>query len=95
MVAAEKKLFIDDQKQRKAVEGKIGQGKRHYEFGLIREKFSATQGSSIVMNILLMNLQKLLKLLFVFFDVQCRLLVSCLRHQRMNKEGLILQLTGA
>jgi len=76
MLSAEKKQFIDDQRQRNAVEGKIGQGKRRYGLGLIREKLAATQGSSIAMNILVMNLQKLLELLFVFFDVLWRLLVS-------------------
>ena len=95
MLSAEKKQFIDDQRQRNAVEGKIGQGKRRYGLGLIREKLAATQGSSIAMNILVMNLQKLLELLFVFFDVLWRLLVSCLGDQRANKEGLIDQLAGA
>jgi len=45
MVAEEKQQFIDDQKQRNAVEGKIGQGKRRYELTLILEKLSVTQGS--------------------------------------------------
>ena len=73
----------------------IGQGKRRYGLGLIREKLSATQGSSIAIHILLMNLQKVLELLVVFFNFQWRLLVSCLGHQRMNKESLIYQLTEA
>ena len=30
LVAAEKQQFIDDQRQRNSVEGKIGQGKRRY-----------------------------------------------------------------
>jgi len=56
LVAAEKQQFIDDQRQRNAVEGKIGQGKRRYGLGLIREKLAATQGESIAMNIMVMNL---------------------------------------
>jgi len=95
MVAAEKQQFIDDQRQRNAVEGKIGQGKRRYGLGLIREKLATTQGSSIAMNILVMNLQKLLELLFLFFALLSRLLVSSLGLQRANEEGLIYQLTGA
>lgn len=67
LVAAEKKQFLDDQRQRNAVEGKIGQGKRRYGLGLIREKLSITQGSAIALNVLVMNLQKLLELLFVLF----------------------------
>ncbi len=66
MGAAEKQQFIDDQKQRNAVEGKIGQGKRRYGLALIFEKLPLTQGTSIAMNILVMNLQKLLELLFSF-----------------------------
>jgi len=37
-VAEEKRQFLDDQRQRNAVEGKFGQGKRRYGLGLIREK---------------------------------------------------------
>ena len=65
-MAAEKQQFIDDQRQRNAVEGKIGQGKWRFGLGLIREKLSATQGSTIALNALVMNLEKLLELLFVF-----------------------------
>jgi hypothetical protein len=67
LVAAEKQQFIDDQRQRNAVEGKIGQGKRRFGLGLIREKLPATQGSTIALNVLVMNLEKLLELLFVLF----------------------------
>ena len=76
MVAAEKQQFIDDQRQRNAVEGKIGQGKRRFGLGLIREKLSATQGSTIALNVLVMNLEKLLQLLFVFFAYWLQLLLD-------------------
>ena len=69
LVAAERRQFIDDQRRRNAVEGKIGQGKRRYGLGLIREKLPATQGSSIAMNVLVMNLQKLLELLGLFYSL--------------------------
>jgi IS5 family transposase len=65
LLAKEKKQFLDDQRQRNAVEGKIGQGKRRYGLDLIREKLSTTQGSAIALNVLVMNLDKLLELLFV------------------------------
>ena len=67
LVVAEKQQFLDDQRQRNAVEGKIGQGKRRFGLGLIREKLVATQSSTIAMNVLVMNLQKLLELIFVLF----------------------------
>ncbi len=75
LVAAEKQHFIDDQRQRNAVEGKIGQGKRRFGLGLIREKLAVTQGSTIVLNVLVMNLEKLLELLFVLFASWLQLLL--------------------
>lgn len=51
------------------VEGKIGQGKRRFGLGLIREKLAITQGSMIALNVLVMNLDKLLELLFVFYGL--------------------------
>jgi hypothetical protein len=66
-VAEEKRQFIDDQRRRNAVEGKFVQGKRRFGLALIGEKLALTQGSTIAMNILVMNLEKLLELLFVLF----------------------------
>ena len=66
---------MDDQRQRNAVEGKIGQGKRRFGLGLIREKLASTEGSTIALNVLVMNLEKLLELLFVLFTVLLRLLL--------------------
>jgi hypothetical protein len=95
LVAAEKRQFVDDQRRRNAVEGKIGQGKRRYGLGLIREKLSATQGSSIAMNVLVMNLQKLLELLCLFFAHFWQLLVNAARALSANSRGLSYQLSGA
>jgi hypothetical protein len=75
LMAAEKQQFIDDQRQRNAVEGKIGQGKRRFGLGLIREKLAVTQGSTIALNVLVMNLEKLLELLFVLFASWLQLLL--------------------
>ena len=76
LLAEEKRQFIDDQRQRNAVEGKIGQGKRRFGLGLIREKLAVTQGSTIAMNLLVMNLEKLLELLFVLFAHWLQLLLA-------------------
>ena len=77
LLAEEKRQFLDDQRQRNAVEGKIGQGKRRFGLGLIREKLAVTQGSTIALNVLVMNLEKLLELLFIFFAaLLCLLLVK-------------------
>lgn len=76
LVAAVKKQFADDQRQRNAVEGKIGQGKRHYGLALIREKLAITQGLTIALNVLVMNLEKLLELLFVLWVCWLYLLMA-------------------
>jgi hypothetical protein len=44
--------------------------------GLIQEKLSATQGSAIALNVLVMNLEKLLVLLFVIFSYWLQLLLA-------------------
>jgi hypothetical protein len=67
--AEERRLTLEDQRRRNAVEGKIGQGKRRYGLNLIREKLPVTSGSTIAINVLVMNLEKLLELLFVVFRV--------------------------
>jgi hypothetical protein len=95
LVAADRRQFVDDQRRRNAVEGKIGQGKRRYGLGLIREKLPATQGSSIAMNVLVMNLQKLLELLCLFFVLCWQLLVTAARALSSNSRGLSYQLSGA
>ena len=53
----------------------IGQSKLRYGLGLIREKLAVTQGSTIAMNLLVMNLEKLLELLFVLFACWLQLLL--------------------
>jgi hypothetical protein len=95
LVAAEKQQFIDDQRQRNAVEGKIGQGKRRYGLGLIREKLAVTQGSTIAINVLVMNLQKLLELLFVLFSHWLQLLLSNKQGERPRFAILIPLITPA
>ena len=73
-MAEEKRQFIDDQRRRNAFEGRFGPGKRRFGLGLIREKLALTQGSTIAINILVMNLAKLLALLFVLFTCWFQLL---------------------
>ena len=85
LVAEARRQFADDQRQRNAVEGKIGQGKRRFGLGLIREKLAATQGSAIAMAILAMNLEKLLQLLFALFAFWLQILSSQLVALRRNK----------
>ena len=69
-MAEEKRQFLDDQWRPIAVEAKFGEGKRRYGLGLIREKLAPAHGSTLAINFLVMNLEKLLLvLLFVFSHV--------------------------
>jgi IS5 family transposase len=43
--------------------------------GLIRKKLAVTKGATIALNVLVMNLEKLLELLFVLFATFLRLLL--------------------
>ena len=95
LVAAEKRQFIDDQRQRNAVEGKIGQGKRRFGLGLICEKLPATQGSTIALNVLVMNLEKLLELLFVLFAFWLHLLLRNQPNKGSRFVCLSTQITPA
>jgi transposase, IS5 family len=55
---------------------------------LIREKLAATQGSSITMNILLLNLQMLLELLFISLVFLWQFFFSSLGVQSAYKGDL-------
>ena len=88
LLAEVKKQLLDDQQQRNAVEGKIGQGKRRYGLDLIREKLATTQGSAIALNVLVMNLDKLLELLFVL--LACWLQFVLARIAACNSHAAVL-----
>jgi len=63
----EKKMAREDELVRNAIEGKFGQGKRRYSLNCIRAKLPETSGSVIAMTFLVMNLEKLLKGVFLHF----------------------------
>jgi len=48
-LAEEMQQLLHDQRQRNAVEGKIGRGKRRFGLGLNRVKLAITQGSTIAL----------------------------------------------
>ncbi|MCY0870936.1 MAG: transposase, partial [Firmicutes bacterium] len=53
-----------DTGERNAVEGKFGEGKRNYGLGFIRTRLKQTSETVIAMQLLVMNLEKRLRLLF-------------------------------
>jgi hypothetical protein len=74
LLAEEKRQLLDDQRQRKDVEGRIVQGKRRMGLGVTREKLSVSQESAISLNMLEMKLEKLLELVVIFIAALQRLL---------------------
>lgn len=49
------------------MEGKFGEGKRIYGLGLIKTRLAQTSAMVIAMQLLVMNLEKRLRLLYVAF----------------------------
>jgi len=63
----EKKQMRQDELVRNAIEGKFGQGKRRFRLGCIRGKLPETSGSMIALIFLVMNLEKILREVFLRF----------------------------
>ena len=63
--------------------------------GLIREKLAVTQASTIALNVLVMNLEKLLELLFVFFTALLRILLVNESGQSIRTMPLKAQIAPA
>jgi IS5 family transposase len=63
----EKKIAREDELVRNGIEGKFGQGKRRFSLNCIRAKLPETSGSVIAITFLVMNLEKLLKGVFLHF----------------------------
>ena len=49
------------------MEGKFGEGKRHYGMGLISTRLRQTSETVIAMQLMIMNLERMLRLLFYHF----------------------------
>jgi hypothetical protein len=56
-----------DAAERNAIEGKFGEGKRRYGLGLIRVRLQQTSETVIALQLLVMNLEKRLRILFFTF----------------------------
>src|SRR5699024_3692826 len=56
-----------DASERNAIEGKFGEGKRHYGMGLILTRLQQTSETIISIQLLVMNLERRLRLLFCHF----------------------------
>ena len=63
-----KKLSRQDELDRIAIEGKFGEGKRRYGLDLIKEKLKGTSETTIMINLIVMNLARGYRDLFVIFS---------------------------
>ncbi|MFC0214415.1 IS5 family transposase [Paenibacillus chartarius] len=61
-----KRIAKQDAGERNAIEGKFGEGKRKYGLNRIRARLEQTSGTVIALQFLVMNLERRLRLLFVF-----------------------------
>ena len=78
-----RKIALQDNRERNAIEGKIGEGKRRYGLDLIKARLSETSGSVIAMQVLVMNLGKILRDLFgSIFDGLLAMLFCFIHRQR-------------
>jgi hypothetical protein len=62
----EKQIHYQDELDRNAIEGKFGQGKRRFTLGLIMAKLAQTSEAVISISFIVMNLEKILSVLFCF-----------------------------
>ena len=82
------KLVRQDEKDRIAVEGKFGNGKRKYGLSRIMSKRADTSESSIAMIILVMNMEKILRdFLFAIFVYAYLQLILKVR-ERINTDNI-------
>ncbi len=63
-----KKQAYPDSRERNEVEGKFGTGKRKFTMDCIMAKLKETSESAILLNLLVLNLEKRLRLLFCRFS---------------------------
>lgn len=63
----QKRLEREESGERNAIEGKFGEGKRRFSLGLVMTKLQETSKTQIHLVFLVMNLQKILRDLFMLF----------------------------
>lgn len=69
----EKQVLQQDTSERNAIEGKFGEGKRKYGLGCIRARLTKTSESVITLQLLVMNLERRLRVLFgLIFEMLSR-----------------------
>jgi len=82
-----KKLSRQDELDRIAIEGKFGEGKRRYGLDLIKEKLQETSETTIMINLIVMNLARGYRDLFVIFS---KSVISAIRTWFSHFAGRII-----
>jgi hypothetical protein len=85
MSKEEKSQSLKDDRIRNAIEGKFGQGKRRFGLGLIMAKLQETSETVIWVNILVMNLERRLAIIFNY--LLCRLIAVLKIILRINTDA--------
>jgi len=85
MSKEEKSQSLKDDRIRNAIEGKFGQGKRRFGLGLIMAKLQETSETVIWVNILVMNLERRLAIIFNY--LLCRLIAVLKIILRINMDA--------
>ncbi|GEN85156.1 hypothetical protein SLU01_34680 [Sporosarcina luteola] len=67
MLSEQKKVEKQDHGERNAIEGKFGEGKRVYGLGLIKARLQVTSETTIALQLVIMNLEKILRDTFLSF----------------------------
>ncbi len=67
LLKQEREIHRQDEKDRNAIEGKFGQGKRRFTLGLIMAKLARTSDVVITISFIVMNLEKILSSLLSFW----------------------------
>lgn len=82
LLKEQKKLQRQDERDRNAVEGKFGQGKRRFSLARVMTKLAHTSEVSILVSFIVMNLEKILTGILSFLVFVWHWLSVCLRQHR-------------
>lgn len=83
-----------DEKDRQAIEGKFGQGKRRFTLSRIMARLAETSEAVIMVSFIVMNLEKILRdlFLFLFFRLQVHFKVNWAPLQAWSTLGVTLEI---
>ena len=84
----QQKQFWQDEIDRIPIEGKFGQAKRRFSLSRIMCKLAKTSETAIAIIFLVMNLEKMLKVLFLFFSDCWDIALLCLNSLKIEQKNI-------